>query len=272
MHELLKRYVDIAPFVNDFTEDDLAVAISDKDKVIKCIPGINVNLRVAEGQLLNDELALLQSIKLKKKVVVSIPKEIHGVPMTATSLPIIDEEGQIIGAIATVKNVSNREELYDIIKTLANSLGEMSKTTIQIATSADKIAISGEDMISYVNSALTKTKETDQVIQFVQQVAQQTNLLGLNAAIEAARAGDAGRGFQVVAEEIRKLAISSNQSVDKIASVLKEIQHGVTQILRMVENNGDLTQEQAAGTEEITAEINELSILADKLDEFAHNL
>ncbi|MDK2917313.1 MAG: hypothetical protein PWQ37_46 [Candidatus Petromonas sp.] len=272
MHELLKRYVDIAPYVNDFTEDDLAVAISDKEKVIKCVPGKNVNLRVVEGQLLNNELALFQSMKQKKKVTVFIPKEIHGAPMTATSIPIIDEDGQIIGAIATVKNVSDKEELYDIIKTLANSLNEMSKTTTQISSSADKIAISGEEMISYVNSALTKAKETDQVVQFVQQVAKQTNLLGLNAAIEAARAGDAGRGFQVVAEEIRKLAISSNESVDKIASVLKEIQHGVTQILQMVEKNGILTQEQAAGTEEITAEINELSMLADKLNEFAHKL
>ncbi len=272
MHKLLEKYIDIAPFINDFTEDDLAVAISDKEKVIRCIPGENVNLRVEEGQLMNEGLALLQAIEQRKKVTVLIPKEVHGELMAATSAPILDEEGEIIGAVATVKNVGDREELYDIIKTLANSLGEMSKTTTQIASSADKIAISGDDMITYVNSSLNKTKETDQIIQFVHQIAQQTNLLGLNASIEAARAGDAGRGFQVVAEEIRKLAISSKESVDKISNVLKEIHYGVTQILEMVEQNGQLTQEQAAGTEEITAEINELSKLADELDEFAHKL
>lgn len=272
MHKLLKRYVDIAPYVNDFTEDDLAVTVSDKEKVIKCVPGQNVALRVVEGQLLNSELALFQAMNQKEKITILISKEIHGEPMTATAIPIIDEDGQIIGAIATVKSVSDREELHDIIQTLANSLNEMSKTTTQISSSADKIAISGEGMISYVNSALTKAKETDEVVRFVQQVARQTNLLGLNAAIEAARAGNAGRGFEVVADEIRKLAVSSNESVDKIGSVLKEIQHGVTQILKMVEENGSLTQEQAAGTEEITVEINELSILADKLNKFAHKL
>lgn len=272
VHELLKRYVDMASYVNDFTEDDLAVAISDKEKVIKCVPGENVYLRVTEGQLLSEELALSKALKQRKKITVFIPKEVHGEPMTATAVPILSEEQRILGAIATVKAITDREELLDIIKTLANSLNEMTRTTTQISSSADEIALSGEEMISYVNSALTKAKETDEVVRFVQQVAKQTNLLGLNAAIEAARAGEAGKGFQVVAEEIRKLAISSNESVDKIASVLKEIQHSVTQILQMVEKSGILTQEQATGTEEITAEINELSGLAGKLKGFAHKL
>lgn len=272
MSEILKKYVELASFINDFTEDDLAVAISDREKVIKCIPGENVFLRVEEGAVLTKELALFQSMKQKKKITVFIPKEVHGEPMTATSIPITDEGGEIVGSIATVKSISDKEDLHDIIKNLANSLNGMTETTTQISASAEKIAHSGDEIITYVNSTINKTRETDQVVRFVQQVAKQTNLLGLNAAIEAARAGEAGRGFQVVAEEIRKLAISSNESVDKIASVLKEIQGGVTKIHQMVEKNGLLTQDQAAGTEEITAEINELSTLADKLNNFAHKL
>ncbi len=272
MHKLLKKYIDIAPYVNDFTEDDLAIAISDTEKIIKCIPGQNAKLRVSEGQLLNEKLALFQAINQRKKVTILISKEIQGEPMTATAIPILDESQQIIGAISTVKNVSEREELLNIIKILANSLNEMSKTTSQISDSADKIAITGEEMVSCVNDSLVKAKETDEVIRFVQQVAKQTNLLGLNAAIEAARAGEAGRGFNVVAEEVRKLAVSSNKSVEKIDATLKEILQGFNQIFNMVEANESLTQEQAAGIEEITAEINELSRLADKLNEFAHKL
>ncbi|WP_432408192.1 methyl-accepting chemotaxis protein [Wukongibacter sp. M2B1] len=272
MKDLLEKYVELASFVNDFTEDDLAVAISDREKVIKCVSGENVPLRVEEGQLLTEELALFQSMKQRKKITISIPKDVHGISLTATSMPIIDEKGDIVGAVSTIKNISDREDLHNIIQTLAGSLNEMSKTTSQISTSAEKMAFSGEEIISYVNNTIAKTKETDQVVRFVQQVAKQTNLLGLNAAIEAARAGEAGKGFQVVAEEIRKLAVSSNESVEKISSVLKEIQGGVIKILKMAEENGLLTQNQASGTEEITAEINELSILADKLNKFAYRL
>lgn len=272
MHELLETYMDIAKYVNDFTEDDLAVAVSDREKVLRYVPGESTDLHMKEGEDLSKETVLFQCMEQGKKITRIIPKEIHGVPMSATATPIIDKDGRIVGGIGTVKNISEREELLDIIRTLANSLNEMTKTTTQISASAEEIAFSGEGIIASVNGALAKAKETDQVVGFVQQVAKQTNLLGLNAAIEAARAGEAGRGFQVVAEEIRKLAISSNESVDKISTVLKEIQGSVIQILDVVEKNGALTQEQAAGTEEITAEINELSTLADKLNEFAHKL
>ena len=60
------------------------------------------------------------------------------------------------------------------------------------------------------------SKDTDGILSFIQ-----TNMLGLNAAIEAARAGDAGRGFKVVATEIRKLSTSTSESVKKVDSVLK---------------------------------------------------
>lgn len=272
MHELLKKNIEIVSNINSFTEDDLALAISDKEKVLKVIPGENVPLRVEEGSQLKNNLALYQAMNQQKKVTVIIPKEVHGTLMSATATPITDEYGQIIGAISTVKNISDRDELMEIIRILANSLNEMRKRIAQISANAEAIATTGEGMISTVNTTLSKSKETDQIVSFVQQISKQTNLLGLNAAIEAARAGDAGRGFQVVAEEIRKMAISSNDSVVKIASVLKEIQANVNQILKMVENNSSLTLEQATGTEKITAEITELSSLADKLNEFAHKL
>jgi methyl-accepting chemotaxis protein-like sensor len=272
MHELLEKYIKIAHYVNDFTEDDLAVAICDREKVVACVPGKNTQLRVKEGDKLKSNLALFQAMEQNKKVNIILSKDVQAITMSLTASPIVDKNGQILGAIGTVKNISDREELLDIIKILANSLSEMKKRIIQISSNAEEIATSGEGMLSSVNGTLTKAKETDQVVGFVQQVAKQTNLLGLNAAIEAARAGDAGRGFQVVAGEIRKLAISSNDSVERIASVLKEIRESVTQILQIVEKNGALTQEQVAGTEEITGEINELSNLADKLNKFAYKL
>jgi len=272
MNDILRKYVDLAEYINDFTEDDLAVAISDKEKIQKYVPGKNVDMMMKDGELLKSQTVLYQCMQQGHKVTRYISKEQFGTPLSATATPILDEKGQIIGAIGTARNISEREELMDIIKIIANSLNEMTKTTVQISSSAEEIASSGGTMITVVNNALYKANETDQVIGFVQQVAKQTNLLGLNAAIEAARAGDAGRGFQVVAEEIRKLAISSNESVEKIAHVLKEIRSSVTHILQMVEKNGALTQEQAAGTEEITAEINELSGLAERLNSFAHKL
>ena len=272
MHEIIKRYIDIAQTINHFTEDDLAVGVCDTEKILAYIPGNNVDIKLKTGEPLNNNLVLYRAIYENKKVTRMIPKELFGSPLAATAYPIIDENGRIIGAIGTVKNISNKEELMLMMKTLSESLSEISRSLGQISTNAGEIASSGEIVIGSVNNTLIKAKETDQVLGFVQQIAKQTNLLGLNAAIEAARAGEAGRGFQVVADEIRKLAVSSNESVEKVGNVLKEIQGGVSQVLQLVEKNGALTQEQAAGTQEIAAEIHEMTSLAEKLKEFANRL
>lgn len=69
-----------------------------------------------------------------------------------------------------------------------------------------------------------KVKETNEVLHMIKTISGQTNLLGLNAAIEAARVGEAGRGFGVVAEEIRKLASSSAESIKKGEVIIQGIQ------------------------------------------------
>lgn len=75
------------------------------------------------------------------------------------------------------------------------------------------------------SSAISKNKvrETDSILKFIRDVATQTNLLGLNAAIEATRAGEFGLGFNVVADEVRKLAVMSVDSAKKIENILDSI-------------------------------------------------
>jgi methyl-accepting chemotaxis protein len=99
----------------------------------------------------------------------------------------------------------------------------------------------------------------------IKRVAQQTNLLGLNAAIEAARAGDLGRGFAVVADEVRKLADESSRSVGEINTMLNQFRFSVEQVLKNVEHNSTITQEQAKSTQEIARMVEGLRSIGQDL-------
>ncbi len=98
-----------------------------------------------------------------------------------------------------------------------------------------------------VNKTLTKLlnnlKEIEDIVEVIEQIADQTNLLALNASIEAARAGEAGRGFAVVSEEIRKLADSTKESLDKFKVFTSEIQKDSAESLESMNLTNEVMQQ-----------------------------
>ncbi|MGE5700969.1 MAG: methyl-accepting chemotaxis protein [Clostridia bacterium] len=91
-----------------------------------------------------------------------------------------------------------------------------------------------------------QSQQISQITQVISDITAQTNLLALNAAIEAARAGEHGRGFAVVADEVRKLAEESNESAVKIVRLIEEIQTGVNKVIHSMQKG---TEEVETGVE-----------------------
>lgn len=94
----------------------------------------------------------------------------------------------------------------------------------EIVESITEIAESSKEVSSIINDLDVSSKKIGDIIKIITSISEQTNLLALNAAIEAARAGEAGRGFNVVSDEIRKLADESNNAAKEIAALVKENQ------------------------------------------------
>lgn len=94
----------------------------------------------------------------------------------------------------------------------------------EVVGSIEEIAFSSKDVSSIIDELNISSQKIGDIIQIITGISSQTNLLALNAAIEAARAGESGKGFSVVAEEIRKLADESNNAATEIANLVKENQ------------------------------------------------
>ncbi|MBI6872534.1 methyl-accepting chemotaxis protein [Clostridium aciditolerans] len=268
-NELFNAYSVLAPYLENFFSEDVLLSISDTEKYLEIRGNEKFNLNVKSGDFISKDGSDYQAIKTKKVFSRRIPKEAFGMEVQSMSIPVIDGSGTAIGTISIVKNLDRSYQISDLSKSLAAALHKISETTNNLSEGVQVMADSNTKITKNVQETNEEVKNTDEIISFVRNVANQTNLLGLNASIEAARAGESGRGFNVVAQEIRKLSTSSAESIKKIDQVLKKIQSSVSNVSENIADINDTFNKQASSFQEINALLQELSASAQILENIA---
>ena len=153
-------------------------------------------------------------------------------------------------------------------KALSDTIGSMEKIERQVSLSAEVVKELGE-----------KQQEIGAIVQTINEIAEQTNLLALNAAIEAARAGEQGRGFAVVADEVRKLAERSSTATREIADLIEGVRAGVDTAIKSMNESADQVSQGAAHSsaarealDKILESIGSVQAIARRNDELVQDM
>jgi len=166
-------------------------------------------------------------------------------------------------------NLENKERMVQLasaneeITVTVQNVAENVSNTVQMFTEVTEQIEKTTQIIQQLNKHFVKIEE---VLGFISQIADQTNLLALNATIEAARAGEAGKGFAVVADEVKELAKETAKATDRIVGTIQELRRlvegsvaEVHRISELVYPVKEMTENVAAAMEETTAAANEIS-------------
>jgi len=137
---------------------------------------------------------------------------------------------------------------------LSSSISDIEQLATQIASS-----------VEVINRVAESTDEIGSVIEVIRGIAEQTNLLALNAAIEAARAGEQGRGFAVVADEVRTLAGRTQQSTEEINDMISKLQVGAKEAVSAIEGSQKYTNSTAAKASEAGDALAEIAQVVDAI-------
>jgi hypothetical protein len=254
-NELMQALVAITPWIADMMQADLGFAVTDREKFIIQRDGQSVKLNISPGDPVNPKSAMAEAMIKKCPTAKNMDASLYGIPVRIYGYPIFDESNKVIGSVGIAKNMENWTGLNNSAGELIKSSTEVGNIIGQFIEIASQLTEDSKLLQNKADEINVKFKKTNQILESIKKISSQTRLIGLNAAIEAARIGDVGRGFGVVADEIRKLSGHSNDASKEIENTLKDLQKDLKKITEEVNSINSTVINHLDKANEINTEI-----------------
>lgn len=252
---------DLTQRIEVRTDDDLGQISQGINQFIENLQGMMLEIKSTTVELQSHTERMREQSKKNDENLNSHLAE------TEQVVTAIEEMNSTADAMAT--DASNTAEITQ----RANEVG----STSRIIAEQSKKTIS--DLITDVDSAVDnvaqmseKTENINGILEVINSIAEQTNLLALNAAIEAARAGEQGRGFAVVADEVRSLASRTKDSTEEVESALESLLQGTQDVVKSMDNTKSRCQDTISSSSEVEESLGSMSDFVNDIHDLSSQI
>ncbi len=269
--------VQATPLFKAFIGRDCVVGVSDGEKFLSYARGDTFDVGIHVGQRVPKDDPEHKVKREKRVLIEKVPKEVYGVAFKAVMTPIFDEAGrEVIGVFTLGLSMEAEdvamEEISLLAEGLRSSILQVSDSSSLIGESLHTISVQQGSLNQRVETITTTLEEINGILGSLHEIAQHSRMLGLNASIEAVRAGDLGRGFSVVAEEIKKLSERSMGLSEKIEGLTKEIDSQTAELYDLSKSTLAHIQEESSAVEKISQAMKKLQPMSQELETVASKL
>ena len=268
---VLQQFVEMAPYIPLFIEEPVSVAITNREAFIYNQPCAELPVQSELGVPFPEGNTPSMVIKTGQKIVREVSAKVYGIPFKSYAIPL-KENGTVVGCLMIAKSITVIKNSKEAISNLSEEIEQVTAAVNEIAEGVQTSSENNHEVYRLMGELLKETQKMNRILSAINKLSSTTKILGLNASIEAARAGAAGRGFAVVAREIERLSSDTTQAAGEIGEMLGSIEVQLNNVSEKSKETTDTFMQQAASLEEIVATMENLNSNVKVIDEYVQQL
>ncbi len=269
--KVLQEFIRMAPYIPSFIDEPVSVAITNREAFIFNQSCKELPVSFELGKPFPEGNTPSLAMKSGEVMVREVSEQVYGIPFKSYAIPL-REDGEIVGCLMLAKSITVIKNSKKAISDLSEEVGEITGVINGITSDVQKSSENTYEVNKLIDELLLETEKMNSILATINKLSNSTKILGLNASIESARAGEAGRGFSVVAQEIGRLSANTTQAALEITQMLASIEGQLQAIGSKSQETTDNFMQQAASLQEIAASMDNLNANVKVIDDYMKQL